>query len=57
MTVFENDHYKHVSHNLINLKRDFYLNVYTIFKSDSINNMDHIKIFIGSRKPAVLPGV
>ena len=26
------------------MKRDFYLNVYTILKSDWINNMDHMLI-------------
>ena len=26
------------------MKRGFYLDVYTIFKSDSINNMDHMRI-------------
>ena len=26
------------------MKRDFYLDVYTIFKSDLINNMDHMRI-------------
>ena len=28
----------------IEIHRDFYLDVYTIFKSDLINNMDHMRI-------------
>ena len=27
-----------------NMKRDFYKDVYTILKSDLINNMDHMRI-------------
>ena len=27
------------------MKRDFYLDAYTIFKSDLINNMDHMRIW------------
>ena len=28
-----------------NMKRDFYLDEYTILKSDLINNMDHMRIW------------
>ena len=32
------------THQVVEIHRDFYLDVYTIFKSDLINNMDHMRI-------------
>ena len=37
-----------------NMKRDFYSDVYTIFVSDLINNMDHMRISGTEPSPVIL---